>query len=165
MSDEATTALGWHNSLSNAAGTLSETLTNLPTTELEDLESVLSTITSEMDDIVNSIPCEEGLVEFVEQLERSGEDAHNECYSMDDVAVTTDDLRDGHSGNYWDTVQTNQLIRFKDMADTLETVLEGTRIRWTRRAVKGMIAQLRDESFVPDQDLADYLDDGEEVTS
>ncbi len=79
------------------------------------------------------------------------------------MAVTTDDLHNGQ-GSSWDSVQSNQLIRFKNMADTLETVLEGTRIRWTRRAVKGMIAQLRDESFIPDQDLADYLDDDTEVT-
>ncbi len=162
MSNEMTTVLQWRTDLTNAADTLGETLTNLPTTELEDLESVLSTITSEMDDVVNSIPCEEGLVDFVEQLEQGGENAHDECYNVDDVAVTNEDLRNG-SGASWDSVQSNQLIRFGDMADTLETVLEGTRIRWTRRAVKGMIAQLRDESFRPDQDLADYLDDGEKV--
>ncbi len=163
MSNPVATATGWRDALSNAAGTLNDTLRDLATTQLEDLESVLSTIESEMDDVVSSIPCEEGLVEFVEELERGDADVHDECYLMDDVAVTTDDLRNGSGGHHWDTVQSNQLIRFKDMADTLETVLEGTRIRWTRRAVQGMIAQLRDESFVPDQDLADYLDDNTEV--
>jgi len=149
--------------MSNACAILSETLTNLPTTELEDLEGVLADVENELNDVENSIPCEDGLIEFIVELEKGGEDVHDECCSMDEVAVTTDDLHNGSSTHHWDTVQSSQLIRFKDMADTLETVLEGTRIRWTRRAVKGMIAQLRDESFVPDQDLADYLDDNTEV--
>ncbi len=157
------TATGWRNALSIAAETLSQTLGNLPTTDLEDIGDALSTVESEMDDVVNAIPCESGLIEFVEELERGGEDVHDECYSYEDVALTYDDI--GTKNSWRDEVEeTHHLVRFGDMADTLEMILEGTRIRWTKRAITGMITQLRADEFTSGNDLADYLDDNEEVT-
>ncbi len=156
MSVDIAEALGWRTQLIEHLSTLRSSLTDLSTTDLEDVADHINMMDSEMDDVDSAIPCEQGIVEFA----GGGDDAHDECYHADDVAVTTDDLRNA-SGSHWDTVQSNQLIRFSEMADTLETVLEGTRIRWTRRAIEGMISQLRDETFRPDEDLTDYLADEE----
>lgn len=156
------TATGWRDAMSNACSLLSETLSGLPTTELEDLEGVLSAVESEMNDVENSIPCESGLIEFVEELEKGGEDVHDECYTAEDVALTHEQL---NIKNSWhDEVEESlSLVRFTDMADTLEMLLDGTRIRWTRRALVGMIDQLRHDVFTSNNDLTDYLDDNTEV--
>lgn len=150
-------ALGYRNNILAQATLVEDAVGDLEVATYEDIEEVVKRLRSEIDDLMNEIPCENGIIEFAQSMK--DECDHGEFYHMDDVALTTDDLF-GSWGN--SNILALNLIKMDDMADILIRVMEDTRIRRTRLAISGLIAELRKGGayFTIDEDTSYYIEQG-----
>lgn len=131
-------ALDYRNNIAGYASDLEDAIDELEVATYEDIKDAVEKCRSEIDELMGAIPCEEGIVQFAQDMANSCD--HEDYVYYEDVALTHDQLT-GHWGN--DSILSLNLIKMDDIADILVSLMDDTRIRNTRLALAGLIAELR----------------------
>ncbi len=154
MSEYTDDAIGWKNTIQAAIETVRAAFDRLGEATIDELDDANDSLESEIEDLEGSLPCDEGIVEFINSLESN----HDECYNMEDVAITVDQLHNEAHDGTWGIEGEHQLVSFNDLADVLGQLLDATKIRRTRIGLKGLILKLEDESFRSSDDTDEFVE-------